>query len=286
MRKVFPLAALLLATAACAQQPQELPAPVLVANIQDKEIKEGSGLAASRRYPGLLYIHNDSGDTARVFAVNEKGETVATISFKGIYARDWEDMTFAGDYLYVGDIGDNLIIRDAVQIYRFKEPELDPLKLGQTIEIEPETLAVRPIGTPRNAETLLAAPDGRVWIVSKDEGGSWVFEAQFEAGKTVTFKKVGEKLNFGATGMLTKLATGGDFSSDGTRLAIVTYAQLYEWKLPAPYDIANLSKITPQIRALPNLKQCESVCYSADGTRIFVSSEGKSAPIYSVTPSH
>jgi hypothetical protein len=268
-----------------AQDTPTPPAPTLVANLQSDQIEEGSGLAASRRYPGLLYINNDSGDSERVFLVNEKGETVATIKLKGASARDWEDIAFAGEYLYVGDIGDNINWRDAIQVYRFKEPQLDPFKLDQQIEVTPETVALRMPGTARNAETLLAAPDGRIWIISKDTSGSWVLEAPFKAGKTQNLKIRGQKLQFGATGMLTKLATGGDFSSDGTKLAVVTYAQLYEWKLPAAFDVANLSKTTPTIRALPGLRQCESVCYSPDGSRIFVSSEGKKAPIYSFVSS-
>lgn len=263
-----------------AQETAAPAAPLLLANLQSDQIEEGSGLAASRRYPGLLYVHNDSGDSARVFLVNRKGETVATIKLKGASARDWEDIAFAGEYLYIGDIGDNFGWRDALQVYRFKEPELDPSKLGQEIEVTPATLALRLPGTSRNSETLLAAPDGRIWIVTKDPSGSSVFEAQFKEGQTQNLKRLGEEIELGAKAPLTRLATGGDLSPDGTRLCIVTYTQLYEWKLPVPFDLANLSKITPQIRSLPNLRQWESVCYSADGTQIFVSSEGKQAPIY------
>jgi hypothetical protein len=292
MKRFVALTALLLTSFSCVQaqqvpapEPVDLDASTLVTNLQSDKITEGSGLAASRRYPGLFYVNNDSGDTAHVFLINTQGATVATIKVNGAYARDWEDITFAGDYLYIGDIGDNLAIRDAVQVYRFKEPELDPQKLDQTVEVTPEVVALRMPGTPRNAETLLAAPDGRIWIVSKDEGGSFVFAAQFKAGQTESLKKVGEKIQFGATGMFTKLATGGDFSGDGTKLCIVTYAQLYEWKLPAPFDVSGLAKLPANIRALSGLKQCESVCYTPDGTKILVSTEGKKPPIYSFVSS-
>lgn len=237
-------------------------------------------MAASRRYPGLIYAHNDSGDTPRVFLLNQRGETVATIALKGAYARDWEDMAVGDDGVYVGDIGDNLGLRDAVQIYRFAEPSLNPQKLGQSLEVRPQVGAFRMPGTPRDAETLLIAPGGQVRILSKSTDGSALFGADFKPGKTQNLQAVGAKMQFGAYGFLTKLATGGDFSPDGRKLVVTTYAQLYEWRLAKPFDASNLSQLTPVVRALPGLKQCESVCYSFDGKQIFVSSEGKNAPLY------
>jgi hypothetical protein len=264
----------------------ETPAPALVAKIQDSQISELSGLAPSRRYPGLLYAHNDSGDKARVYLLNPKGETVAVLTLKNAYARDFEDIAVAGDYVYVGDIGDNLAWRDALQLYRFTEPKIDPSKLGQSVEVKPEAFAVRYPGAPRDAETLLAAPDGRVWILSKSQAGSSLFGTTFQKDKTKTMERVGDKISFGATGIFTKLATGGSFSPDGRKLVVTTYAQISEWKLSAPYKLSDLTTLKPVVRALPGLKQCESVCYSADGSQILVSSEGKLAPIYRFVSSY
>lgn len=256
-------------------------APTLLTNLQDPGLLELSGMAASRRYPGLFYAHNDSGDTARVFLVNGAGETVAEIKLKGAYARDWEDIALGGTDVYLGDIGDNLALRDAVQIYRFAEPTLDPQKMKQVVEVKPQVCAFRIPGAARDAETLLASPQGRIWIISKESGGSSVFSQTFAAGKTRNLQRVGNsKIRFGASGIFTKLATGGDFSGDGMKLVVTTYAQTYEWKLNAAFGVSDLTSIKPVVRDLPGLKQCESVCYSADGKQIFVSSEGKNAPIW------
>lgn len=277
----------LLSPISCAQntsapQTNAPDAPQPFATIQNPQISELSGLAASRRYPGLLYAHNDSGDTARVFLLNPSGQTVATITLQGAYARDWEDIALSGNEVFVADIGDNIGNRDAVQIYRFAEPDLDPQKLEQLLVVKPQVSAFRFPGAARDAETLLLAPNGRVHILSKEKGGSSLFVADFKNHKTRNLKRIGNKIEFGAVGVFTKLATGGDFSPDGRKLVVTTYAQLYEWQLPAPFDASTLAHLKPQIRALPALKQCESVCYSADGTQIFVSSEGKSAPLYAL----
>ncbi len=270
----------LLAPISCAQNAPETPNSSLVATIQNPQITELSGLAASRRYPGFLYAHNDSGDTARVFLINQRGETVATITLKNAYARDWEDIAVGADGVYVGDIGDNLGLRDAVQVYRFAEPDLDAGKLDQNLEVKSQVSAFRFPGAPRDAETLMIAPGGKVLILSKGKGGSPLFGADFKSKKTRDLKQVGAKIEFGSVGIFTRLATGADFSPDGRKLVVTTYAQIYEWALPVAFDASVLKTRPPIVRALPGLKQCESVCYSADGTQIFVSSEGKMAPIY------
>ncbi len=54
--------------------------------IQNLAIDEASGLAHSRRNPGILYTQNDSGDAPRVFAIDEQGYSKGGISFKGIMA--------------------------------------------------------------------------------------------------------------------------------------------------------------------------------------------------------
>ena len=267
---------------------REVPAQAVErAKLKDKSIGELSGLAASRRYPGLLWCHNDSGDSARIFAVNAKGQTVATVNFIGLEARDWEDMTLAGEWLYVGEIGDNFEVNSDVRVYRLREPQLDPNKLGQDIDLKAgswEEMTLFYPGGPRDAETLAATPDGHLLIVSKDKAGSnfYTLPGAFESGKSATLKLLFSKVPLGATGWLTKLATGGDLSPDGKTLALTTYSQLYEFSLARAFDFSSLQIGAPQKRELPLLKQCESVCFSADGRSLWLSSEGKNAPLWEV----
>ena len=54
--------------------------PKTVGKIESSEIKESSGLAASRCQTDVLWTHNDSGDDAFIFAINAKGEPLAGVN--------------------------------------------------------------------------------------------------------------------------------------------------------------------------------------------------------------
>ena len=92
--------------------------------LQSPLLTEASGIAASRPYPGVLWTHNDSGDPARVFALNAHGEHLGIYTIAGASNRDWEDIaTGPGpepgrSYLYIGEIGDNSAVYVTKYIYR------------------------------------------------------------------------------------------------------------------------------------------------------------------------
>ena len=78
--------------------------------IDSDEIVESSGLIKSKKYPGVFWTYNDSGDSARIFAISEDGKIVKPewFKFKGKYKGvevvnathiDWEDIAAdrAGD---------------------------------------------------------------------------------------------------------------------------------------------------------------------------------------------
>jgi hypothetical protein len=83
------------------------------------ELPESSGLAVSRRNPGLIWSHNDSGSAAVLFGLDTEGAVRARVRVP-IRTRDWEDVSAArcpsGDCLYIADIGDNKGTRPKVQI--------------------------------------------------------------------------------------------------------------------------------------------------------------------------
>lgn len=257
--------------------------------LQDEAIDECSGLAASRRYPGYLWMHNDSGDEARLFLVSQHGQTVAQVKLAGANSEDWEDMAIAGTeqnaWLYAGDIGDNAEGRAQIVIYRLREPVVNLQNAPQTLTLPCEKMTLTYADGPHNAETLIATPQGEIIIVTKTTAESMIFKTPqpFKANTTQKLVQVG-RFQFGHVGFMTRMTTAGDLSPDGKRLVVSTYAEAYEWTLPAIDPWKTFWKTTPKVITLPRMKQSEAICYSADGKRLYVSSEQRPTPLYALDP--
>ena len=99
-------------------------------NKNDK-LEEASGLVASAANPGYLWSHNDSGHSAKIFLLDEKAVTKKIFNLSNVKNRDWEDIALGPgpkeniQYIFMGDIGDNLARYDVKYIYRIPEPLLD-----------------------------------------------------------------------------------------------------------------------------------------------------------------
>src|SRR2546427_279731 len=84
-----------------------------VGTLRDPRLFEASGIAVSRAHPGVLWTHNDSGDSATVYAITLAGNLLATYRVPGATAVDWEDIALgpcpehAGRCLFIADTGDN-----------------------------------------------------------------------------------------------------------------------------------------------------------------------------------
>jgi len=129
MTKFLPLFSFLVASVSgqdCGNSP-----PSSVGLVSDVRIGEASGLGASRIHEDVLYTHNDSGDSPRIFALALDGEVVAEIEMEDAEAVDFEDMAVGPgpepdvSYVYVADMGNNFGERMSLQVYRFPEPHWD-----------------------------------------------------------------------------------------------------------------------------------------------------------------
>ncbi|MGH7782776.1 MAG: hypothetical protein ACREO5_02890, partial [Candidatus Binatia bacterium] len=97
--------------------------PRVTGQIELKDITESSGIAASKCQPGVFWTHNDSGDDAYIFAINEKGDNLGTWRVANSENIDWEDIAEFRDpagkcFIYIGEIGDNKIQRPVHAVYR------------------------------------------------------------------------------------------------------------------------------------------------------------------------
>ncbi|QES48862.1 hypothetical protein DEJ50_14580 [Streptomyces venezuelae] len=237
--------------------------------IEDPRITESSGLAASRRHPGVYWTHNDSDDGPYVYGVDAAtGRTVARVTMTGVgRPRDVEAVSLGPDgQLYVGDIGDNRNGGwDHVWIYRFPEPE----RLGD-VTVKAAQFTVKYADGPRDAEALMVHPKtGRVYIASKDreKGGLYEGPAQLSTGGANVFRRVAA----------VPWVTDGAFSPDGSRLTLRGYlvARSYPWRNGLPEGGG-------ESVGAPWQGQAESVTYSADGSALMFGAEGAKSRVVAV----
>ena len=270
----------------------------IVGTLSDARLAESSGVAASRGFAGFVWTHNDSGDVARVFLLNARGQTALVVNLSGAVAIDYEDVAVAGigdkAWVYIGDIGDNNARRNAIMVYRFAESQVARSALSSTrldarapqIAVAPQKMTLRYPDGAHDAETLMATPDGSLIVVTKTRDTSTIFKTPrpFAADATQTLVQVGQ-FRFGAEGWPTRLTSGGDLSSDGKCVVIRTYSAAYEWILPHGANAwRDVWKRAPRIWSLPVQQQGEAICYALDNRSWFLSSEGKSSSLWRVWP--
>ena len=86
-------------------------------------LDEASGLLISKKYPGVFWSHNDSGDMARLYAFDMKTlKLIKKIKVKKAKNKDWEDLTYYRGNIVIGDFGNNKNKRKKLKVYTIKEP--------------------------------------------------------------------------------------------------------------------------------------------------------------------
>lgn len=291
-----------LLVAACAQAAwPEAPVPSTserVAILEDKRLKESSGLCLSGRNPTIFWTLNDSGGEPCVYAIDRSGKTRAKVRVRDAANFDWEDIALGKDEngepaLFIGDIGDNLRIRPSLQIYQITEPEINaPGKaVEETNSAAPKIWRVYYPDGKHNAESLLIHPQtGRLHILTKSEDGQstlYAFPQPLLPEVSMKLEKI-TTLVFPALIRVGKrphdncMTTAAGFSPDASRMLIATYSSLYEWTLPKDRPLAEALK-APPVRIMPQLtNQMEGACYDADSQTIWFTSERLPAPLMRV----
>ncbi len=269
--------------------------PTTIANIKNPAINESSGLAASRLNPNIYWVHNDSGDSPRIYAIDATGESRGVYRLADAQAQDWEDMAVGPgpersvSYLYLGDIGDNEKARSEIVVYRVPEPKLTAADKNSS-KSNPRTTAASDAIRLRypdgkfDAETLMVHPtSGNLYVVTKVMlKNATVYEAPapLVAGKVTTMKRIGD---IKVPSLIGGALTGGSISPDGRRVALCDYLQGYEAVLPrASKNFDEIWKQTFTAFRLGQREQGEAITYRADGKAILATSEGKLPPLIQV----
>lgn len=181
-------------TAAAQDAPTKGPAcQVAGPLVRIPELPEASGVAASRRSPGRLWAHNDSGKP-ELFALDSKGAVVGRVRVPTSKVEDWEAIAVgpcpSGSCIYLGDIGDNDAERREITIHRLPEPADASGSIAGG-----EVFRARYPDGAHDAETLLVTPTGDILIVTKGRTGPvglYRVPADAKPGGTVTLQSVGK----------------------------------------------------------------------------------------------
>lgn len=253
----------------------------VVNDLARTDLLEISGVAASRINPGILYIHNDSGNANQVYLTNGNGDNVGTLTLTPVGNRDWEDIAVGQgpapgkNYVYIGDIGDNHSQYPSVLIYRFPEPDLTGKTLPVTMNIDSlDIIELKYPDGPRNAETLMVDPLTKdIYIASKESNISKVYVARYpQSTKVPTVMTPVVQLYMDK-------ATAGDISPDDTEILLRNNGQIWYWKLPVGTSVSAGLLTAPQIAPYANNEpQGEGICFAADGSGYYTDTEIRDHP--------
>jgi hypothetical protein len=218
-------------------------------------IKEASGIVASRKYPGIFWVHNDSGNPPALFAVRRDGSLVREYKIAAPNV-DWEDIA-ADDagHLFLGDIGNNGSLLPIRVIHRLDEPN-------------PEQAATAPLAVTASSHYRFPSRDqrfdaeslfiegSRAIVISKRYDGrpAELFAIPLDPPAPLLRPALPERI--GALDEFVDPATGASLSANGKCLAVCSGAvtRVYDrtpaksWRLLATvrYEPDQIEAITWQ----------------------------------------
>lgn len=263
-------------------------------HVGPEDLTEISGIVLSRRNPGIIWTHNDSGGGPRIFALQTDGSPAGVFSLDNAVAIDWEDIAIGPgpsdqtDYLYLADSGNNNLSRNTITIYRVPEPLLENRNpsSGRTLTTV-EALTFRFPEAPQECETLLVDPlTSDIYLVSRNRRSigqetALVFRAAgpHQSGVTRTLELVA---SFSTPASI----KGGDISRDGSLVLLRAHSpqrpgSALLWRRgtdKAP--LHNVFREAPRDFPVRGEPQGEAIAFSPDSNFCFTIGEGLNAPIY------
>ncbi|MBN1947720.1 MAG: hypothetical protein JW797_18790 [Bradymonadales bacterium] len=265
---------------------EEYGAPSVVGRIETDLIDEASGLAASRKNPGVLWTHNDSGGEAELFALTTCGTLLGVVELAGVEAIDWEDLAIGAcgdeDCLFVGDIGNNSLERTDLSLYRLVEPAVDPTTPFDRLQLSDWQRFgfTYPEGN-FDSEALVVDPAGTPYLLTKvSYGESRLYRfPELVEDEPLVLVDVGP-IKVGATTM--SLATAADLDRTGSRLIVRTYLNALEWRFDPQEAVESIVGTSGIPVPIHFEVQGEAISYDPREGGYFQVSEGVHPTIYRV----
>jgi hypothetical protein len=236
--------------------------------VKDRRLTEISGCGVSPLTPNIIWVHNDSGDAARAYAISTtSGQTLLTVNLKDTEATDNEDMDIYDGHVYLADIGDNKAKRTSIRVSSFAEPTVPAqgAKAARSVSVAPITRMLTYEDGPHDAEAFLVDPTGAMVIVTKTDGHV------YRADRDDVLRSV-LKLDL-------PLVTGATRSVDGRMVLLRTYLSVLRFDRPAKGSFDDVWKSKAKVVAGPLLAQAEAICIEPNGAAAWTTSESNGGAV-------
>jgi hypothetical protein len=282
-----------------AENPPTSPCPATpsaIGRVRDPQLDEISGVVESWRDPRVLFVHNDSGDTPRFFAIDRQGELLAELTLKTVpILLDAEDIAAGpgpagASFLYLGDTGNNFasmglgIPRRKAVIYRIPEPPVPITARHARLELTeafPIWLSF-PDGA-RDVEAFFVDPtNGDLILIGKQpDGVSQILlaPAALVAAGGGELSLLGQ-LRFGQAPLSgNPMVTSASIKRDGSAILIRTYSSVFLFdRLTGESIMAALGR-PPRVLPSPPERQGEAIGFVDHDQGYLTISEGKNSAL-------
>jgi hypothetical protein len=230
--------------------------------VQLPDLAEASGLAVSRRTPGILWSFNDSGEPL-VYALDPQGTVRGKVRVAGAAVKNWEAIAAArcprGNCLYIADIGDNGEKRPQIVVYRVPEPHPSDQATAMA-----ERLTAEYADGPHDAEALFVSRESTIYVVTKDKPALvYRFPERLQTGTTMRLERV--------TALPMEKVTDADTSPDGEWIGVRSKEEVIFFR---DEEFALGEHGTPVNLRPFGEAQGEGIAL-AEGGRVYLASEGK-----------
>lgn len=290
--------------------PQELPTPAPVgrhlpsfASIAHKPLKELSGMVASRTYPDVVWVNNDSGHEPALFAIDTNGRVLLPepwaqrgyiigpkkskrrTLFEGIpleeaVNRDWEALASDGDRLYVCDLGNNDNERRDLTVYVVAEPNprtaTSARVLKKLLVAYPDQEAFPPALREYDCEATFVYGH-KLYFLTKhrptSKKGGPVTSTKLYRLDTEDASRVNQLTLVERHADLGGWVTDADLSTDGRTLAVLCEAPIQSvWLFDAPPSGDRFLSSHARRLVFSGAGQCEAIAF-LDDHRILMGNE-------------
>lgn len=264
----------------------------------DAHLQEVSGLAVSRHHPDTLWMLNDGGNPAQLYAVSRRGSRLATLRIDGVDNTDWEDLAaFELDgrhYLLIADTGDNGGLRRTLQLHAIEEPAT----LADATLRPAWSIVFRWPDGARDCEAVAVdAAAGQILLLSKRRRPPELFALPLRprgdglqvarALGTLAGVPQADAEEVRANPRLARIrsqVTAADLAPDGHAMAVLTYRDVLVYPRRNRESWAQALARPPQVHPLPWLPQAEALAWSADSRALYATGELSPAPLLYLNP--